>query len=612
MAQLQMRRLQNLIRRMRRRVDFMQASRFWKLAELWFRLKGRLGLTLNLDLPQAPETQYFEATPLDEPFSYWLAENVTRDSDVERLRGLVDLLPSKPAFGLILPGGDAAQVSRIVESLERQVYAGWNLVLGNNAHDPGRDVREPRITRTASSASDTIAFLNETAATGSFDFVAVLDPNVALAPDGLFEIALALNKNPALDVIYSDHDVMANDGARSDPYFKPDWSPETLLARMYLGPLVFYRRSLLVRIGGFRNGFGAAAHFDLALRATEESGGVGHVARLLYHVVPESASSASNADADAQTVRAIGEALARRDEPGSVAPIADRPGCYTVRYRFDGKPRVSIVLPTRDNGRDLSIALKSIFERTTYPNFGVLVVDNGSKEPAALSTMEHWAQREKDRFAVERMDIPFNFSKINNAAAKLTDGEFLLFLNDDTEVVSADWIEALVEQARRPAIGAAGGRLLYRDGSVQHAGVILGIRGIAGHAHRFLPGDAPGYHGALAAVTNYSAVTAACMMMRRSVFEEAGGFDEALAIEFNDIDLCLRVRAAGYRIVYLPHVLLYHAESSSRGSADNALKLTVRVREQRLMQERWNLANYVDPNYNPNLTLEREDFSPRV
>jgi len=568
---------------MRRRVDFIEASRFWKLAQLWFRFKQRLGLTRNLDIPQAPATQYFEATTLGEPYAYWLAENETRRSDLQRLRGLVELLPAKPTFGLIVANADSGQVSKIADGLRRQVYDDWSLVLGGDAF-----------------------------AATTHDFVAVVDPNVLLAPDALFEVALAINKDPALDVIYSDHDIMAANGARSNPYFKPDWSPETLLSRMYLGPLVFYRRALLAGIGGFRTELGAAAHFDLALRATEATGRVGHIARILYHVRPEAPGSVTSAQVDAPAVRAISEALTRRSESGSVSRIEGVPGCYIVRYTLGAHPRVSIILPTRDNGKDLSTCLTSIFERTTYPNFQVLVVDNGSKEPAALNTMEYWSHREKERVKVERLDIPFNFSKINNIAAKLTDGEFLLFLNDDTEVLTADWIEALVEQSSRPAIGAAGGRLLYRDGSVQHAGVILGTRGIAGHAHRFAPGNSPGYHGALQAVTNYSAVTAACMMMRRIVYDEVGGFDEDLAIEFNDIDLCLRVRAAGYRIVYLPYVLLYHDESTSRGNPDNPLKLRVRVREQRLMQERWNISNYVDPYYNPNLTLRGEDFSPRL
>jgi GT2 family glycosyltransferase len=597
---------------MRKRLDFVEASRFWKLAQLWFRFKQRLGLALNLDVPQAPATEYFEATALAEPYSYWLAENVTRQSDLQRLRGLVDLLPARPTFGLIVANADAGQIFRIVDSLQQQVYDDWNLILRSSAVIPGNGSGDPRITKATTSASDTVAFLNEAVAATTCDFIVVVDPNALLAPDALFEVALAISKDPALDIIYSDHDVMATDGARSNPYFKPDWSPETLLSRMYLGPLVFYRRSLLAGIGGFRSGFDAAVHFDVALRATETTDHVGHVSRILYHVRPDDPSPASSAEVDAQAVRAIGDALDRRSESGLVSRLEDVAGCYIVRYPLDAHPRVSIILPTRDNGKDLSTCLTSIFERTTYPDFHVLVGDNGSKEPAALSTMEYWSHRENERLTVERLDMPFNFSKINNTAAKLTDGEFLLFLNDDTEVLTADWIEALVEQARRPAIGAAGGKLLYHDGSVQHAGVILGIRGIAGHAHRFSPGNARGYHGALQAVTNYSAVTAACMMMRRTVFDEVGGFDEDLAIEFNDIDLCLRVRAAGYRIVYLPHVLLYHAESRSRGRSDNALKLTVRVREQRLMQERWNMSNYVDPNYNPNLTLEGDDFSPRL
>jgi GT2 family glycosyltransferase len=567
---------------MRKRADFVEASRFWKAAQVWFRFKQRLGLTLGRDIPQLPDAHYAEHVSPADPYAHWLAENALRENDVERLRGMVGLLPVRPSFAFIPVAAGPAEPARIAANLEEQVYGAWSVA-------PPGDV-------------------NATLRATSSDFVAIVEAGVVLTPDALFEVALALAKNPTLDVIYSDHDTLTPAGARVDPHFKPDWSPETLLSRMYLGPLVFYRRSAVVDAGGLRPEFGTAALFDLALRVTEATDRIAHLPRILYHVratQPQPPHDGERAQA------AIAEALVRRGESGRTSPVAGSAGSYHIRYALESAPRVRVILPTRDNAADLSTALRSLFERTTYSNFGVLLIDNGSKDPATLRLLEEWSAREPARLKVHRLDIPFNFSKLNNEAARLADAEFLLFLNDDTEILTADWIEAMLEQARRPAIGAVGARLLYRDGSVQHAGVILGIRGIAGHAHRFFPGDAQGYLGSLQAITNYSAVTAACLMMRRAVFDEVGGFDEDLAIEFNDIDLCLRVRRANYRIVYLPHVVLYHSESGSRGDADNVLKTMVRVREQGLMHERWDVANYADPYYNANLTLEAEDFSVR-
>jgi GT2 family glycosyltransferase len=567
---------------MRKRADFVEASRFWKAAQVWFRFKQRLGLTLGRDIPQMPDAHYAEHVSLGDPYAHWLAENALRESDIRKLRGMVALLPIRPSFGFIPFGADRAELTRIAANLEEQVYEAWSVATTDD--------------------------VNEALRANSNDFVAIVAPGIVLTQDALFEVALALAKNPALDVIYCDHDTLTPAGARVDPHFKPDWSPETLLSRMYLGPLVFYRRSTLVEAGGLRPEFGTAALFDLALRVTEATDRIAHLPRILYHV---RAVEPKPPREDQRAQAAIGEALVRRGEPGRASAVAGSAGSYHIRYSLEDAPRVIVILPTRDNSADLSTCLRSLFERTTYSNFGVLLIDNGSKDPATLRVLEEWRAREPARLKVHRLDIPFNFSKLNNEAARLADADLLLFLNDDTEILTADWIEAMTEQARRPAIGAVGARLLYRDGSVQHAGVILGIRGIAGHAHRFFPGDSQGYHGSLQAITNYSAVTAACLMMRRAVFDEVGGFDEDLAIEFNDIDLCLRVRRADYRVVYLPHVVLYHSESKSRGGADNLLKTMVRVREQGLMHERWDIANYADPYYNANLTLEAEDFSVR-
>jgi GT2 family glycosyltransferase len=252
-----------------------------------------------------------------------------------------------------------------------------------------------------------------------------------------------------------------------------------------------------------------------------------------------------------------------------------------------------------------------VFERSTYPDIEVILLDNGSRDPASLRTFGTWAAAEPKRLRIVPYDVPFNFPRINNYAVGHTTGAYLLFLNNDTEVVTTDWIEAMVEQAQRPPIGCVGAKLLYPDDTVQHAGVVVGLGGVAGHSHKHYPASAPGYFYTLQTTNNYSAVTAACMMMRRDVFDRVGGFDESLAIAFNDVDLCLRVRGAGYRNVYLPHVVLYHHESKSRGYEDTAEKLARFAEEQKTMLARWRTADACDPYYNPNLTRMTEDYAIR-
>jgi GT2 family glycosyltransferase len=236
------------------------------------------------------------------------------------------------------------------------------------------------------------------------------------------------------------------------------------------------------------------------------------------------------------------------------------------------------------------------------------VLDNGSREPASLAMFEDWVRREPDRVKIVPYDVPFNFSAINNYAVGRSTGEYLLFLNNDTEVITPDWIEAMIEQAQRPAIGAVGVKLLYPDNTVQHAGVIVGLGGVAGHSHKYFAADEPGYFYTLQTVNNFSAVTGACLMMRREVFDEAGGFDDELAIAFNDVDLCLRIRAAGYRNIYLPHVVLYHHESKSRGRENTPEKQARFLREQQIMHERWKTDTLPDPYYNINLIRDAENY----
>jgi GT2 family glycosyltransferase len=283
-----------------------------------------------------------------------------------------------------------------------------------------------------------------------------------------------------------------------------------------------------------------------------------------------------------------------------------------VRYNISDYKLVSIIIPTKNLGDVLECCLKSIFENSTYPNYEVIVIDNGSDDVETAKTIASWKRQQSNRFKCYNLDIPFNYSRINNYAASKAKGNYLLFLNNDTEVITPDWIEAMVEQSQRATIGSVGALLLYPDDTVQHAGVILGIGGIAGHGHKHFRYGDTGYISQLVSVNNYSALTAACLMCRKDVFEEVGGFDENLAIAFNDVDLCLKMLQKGYQNVYLPHAALYHYESKSRGYEDTREKQLRFQQEIEIMKTKWGEILGKDPCYSPNLTLAREDYSLNV
>lgn len=619
-------RTEPLVRRMRAALLVVAASKFWTARNAWFGLKRRLGLTQAGPLPiEVPELEQLEGDWSDlDPYERWLAQNAPRPSDVRRMRTVAPLLPYRPVFSVIVPvyEPDAQHLREALDSVIAQAYPFWELCIADDA-SPSAYVGEilqayaaadSRVKVVRRERNGHIAAASNSAleiATG--DFVAFLDHDDLLSPDALFENAVALNADPALDVVYSDEDKVTGAFVFDSAYFKPDWSPDSLLSRNYVNHLGVYRRRLVAEVGGFREGFEGSQDYDLLLRVTERTQRVGHIPRVLYHWRTHAGSTAAERGQKGYALdaarRAIEEALERRGEPGRVLHDEVRQGIYTVRYAITRPGRVSIIVPTRDHGNDVDVCLRSIVERSTYRDWEVVLLDNGSRDPASLRVFADWAAREPERVRVVPYDVPFNYSTVNNYAARHATGEYLLFLNNDTEVITPDWIEAMMEQAQRPSIGAVGVKLLYDDRTVQHAGVIVGLGGVAGHSHKNFPADAPGYFYTLQTVNNFSAVTAACMMMRAEVFREAGGFDERLAIAFNDVDLCLRLREAGYFNIYLPHVELYHHESKTRGIEDTPEKQARFLREQYFMHERWGTDTRPDPHYNINLTRDAENFA---
>jgi GT2 family glycosyltransferase len=548
--------------------------------------------------PQAPDEQY----------RAWLERR--RAAATEDAPSTIARFQMTPTIGIlvVLKSDDPSVLRRLIGMLQAQVYDRWELcaamaagvrrALGPALEEARRGESRLRVAPEGSAAS-----LAECARLSSGEFLYALEAGDALAPDALFELVRRINQQPDADTIYSDEDWITEDGERHDPLFKPDWSPDLLLSTNYLASGLF-RRRLIDRVGGFRAGAGRAELYDLVLRLTEASQAVAHVPQVLHHRrrVPTTVETildrrASNRD----EMRVLNEAMVRRGRPGQATALYARSGmrAYAARFDLQERPLVSIIIPTRDRKTLLETTIESIRARTAYDRYEILVVDNDSTSPDAVAYLGslgppcrvfQWRER-------------FNYSAINNFGARQAQGEQLLFLNNDVEVIQPDWLNAMLEHAQRTEVGAVGAELLYGDGRIQHAGVVVGINRSAANAYRGWPGETIG-NARLADLTrNCSAVTGACMMVPRRVFDEVGGFDESLRVVLNDVDLCLRIRQKGYLVVYTPHARLYHYEGASRG-------LLHPPPDQQRFEEKWSeVIARVDPYYNPNLAQDRDDWS---
>lgn len=532
---------------------------------------------------------------------------------------VIAALAARPVISILMPAynSDPEHLEAAIDSVCGQLYPHWELCIADDA-SPRRE--HHGVLERAAKADDRVRvrFLeknegiagatNAALAMASGAFIGLLDHDDVLAPNALYEAAREIHRFPDVDMIYSDEDKIGPDGQRRDPFFKPDWSPTTFLSYMYTCHFGVYRRSLVERIGGFRPGYDGSQDYDLVLRLTEQTDRIRHIPRLLYHwrMTPQSTAqaAANKGYAEDAARKALADAVARRADAGGTAERVEPgrlPTTYRVRYRMPAGAEAHLIIPTKNNRAYIERCVGSILAKTAYPHYRVHIVDNGSTDAGTLDYFR--AIVANGRVDVLRYDLPFNYSAINNWAVGQIDGRYLLLLNDDTEVVEGGWLEAMLEQASRPEVGAVGAKLVYPDGRIQHGGVILGIGGVAGHAHKYFPRTHHGYFSRLEVAQNLSAVTAACLMIRREVFERVGGLNERdLAVAFNDVDLCLRIREAGYQVVYTPYAELIHHESVSRGLKMNSAEIAY-------MRAAWGDRLERDPYYNVNLTLVREDFS---
>jgi O-antigen biosynthesis protein len=579
-------------------------------------------------LPTPPSISLTEPAQSNDPiYQKWLTQNYPHPQKLSSLSNACQKLAYQPLISIIVPvyNPDAAFLRQAIASVLGQVYPHWELCLADDCSSKPYvkqileeyQQQDSRIKVVFRQSNGHISHASNSAlAVATGEYIALLDHDDLLAPHALSSVVELLNQHPEADFIYTDEDKVNGQNIHSDPYFKPDWCPDSFLSRMYTCHLGVYRRTLVHQVGNFRPGFEGSQDYDLVLRVTEQTAQIFHIPDVLYHWRIHHQSTAAFADAKTYAFdagqKAIQEAIARRGEPGKVFSKPQFPGVYTIRYELKAPKLVSVIIPTKDLADTLNVCLESIFEKTSYPHYEIIVIDNGSTEASTVECLESWSQREPERFRSYPYDIPFNYSQINNYGVSQAQGDYLLFLNNDTEIISADWMEAMVEQAQRESIGAVGGLLLYPDDTVQHAGVVLGLHDVAGHGHQnFAVGEA-GYISQLVSTNNYSAVTAACLMCRREVFELVGGFETELAIAFNDIDFCLKLISQGYRNVYLPHVVLYHYESKSRGYENSPAKQARFAQEVAYMKQQWSEICDRDPCYNPNLSKNHDDYRVNI
>ncbi len=511
----------------------------------------------------------------------------------------------QPVISILMPVFQTEQLEEAIASLCQQIYPHWQLCLSHTALTEMTLPKETRIQSLTCQHGDHLADLLNTAlsiATG--DFIIQLNVDDRLPIHALYRLVETLNVHPETQLVYTDDDKIEVNGQRSDPYFKSDWNPDLFYSQDFIHRSAIYRRALVNEIGGFRADYPGWENYDLTLRYLEriKPQHIYHIPHILYHqrkseqtLIPEIACLALQAH------------FQRLQQPVKVVPAM---GTHTrVIYPLPEQlPLVSIIIPTRDKLKLLRGTVEGLLQQTDYPSLELIIMDNGSVE---LETISYLKQLQKNaRVTVIRHHAPFNYSQLNNLGVSHAKGTIIGLLNNDLEVIHADWLTEMVSHALRPEIGAVGAKLYYANDTLQHAGVIVGLGGMAGHGFRFLAKESPGYHWKPFLIQNYSAVTGACLVLRRQIFLEVGGLEERyLKVAFNDVDLCLRLRERGYRIVWTPYAELYHLESASRG-LDNTFKKFIRLqRELKYMRSRWKTVLRYDPYYNPNLTLEYEDFA---
>jgi|GEM_PF-538054 len=530
----------------------------------------------------------------------------------------------RPVFSIVIPVYNPPPefLRAAIDSVRDQLYDRWELCLSDDV-SPNPEVRKVLSEYAAKDKRIKVVFREEnghisantnsalTLATG--DYILFMDHDDLLTPNCLSEFVRHINAHPYDEIIYSDEDKIDDEGKYSMPHFKPDWAPDNLLSRNYMGHVIVVSRNIMDQVKGFRLGFEGSQDHDFLLRATELTRYIGHIPKVLYHWRIHQASVASNTDAKPYAYiaaqKALDEALIRRGTPGHISHIPDTLGGYRIHYDIVKPGKVSVIIPTKDQVGLLKGAIDSIINRTDYPDFEIIVLNNNSSTPEFFELMADYQQKHSDIFRCIDANFKFNFARLMNIGVAASKGDYILLANNDIEVIESNWMTEMVSFAQQKHAGAVGVKLLYKDDTIQHAGVVLGLGGAAGHVFINMHKNDRGYFNYIKSLNNYSAVTAACVMCRKEIYQEVGGMDEMLDVEYNDVDLCLKFLTHGYFNVYIPDVEVYHYESATRGHPFQSKESWAQhEKDFGIFRGKWQSLIDNDPFYSPNLSIKCTDF----
>ena len=561
--------------------------------------------------------------PEEVPYGPWYEAYVPDLKELDRQRR--ERFDYEPLISVAVPAFRTPEefLRQMIDSLLAQTYRNWELCIANGSPedeamarvlreytDRDRRIRVIGLTENKGIAGNTNAALQM----AEGEFVGLLDHDDLLAPNALYEIAKALAKDRQLDVVYTDEDKVTTDlSEHFQPHLKPDFNLDLLRSNNYICHFFVVRRSIIEKVGGFRQEFDGAQDHDFIFRCIETAGKVGHIPEILYHWRTHKASTADNPASKMYAFdagkRAIEAHLQRMGVRGTVSHTPDL-GFFRVQYPVQGEPMVSIIIPNKDEKESLKACIESIRAKTHYTNYEIIIIENNSTTDEIFHYYKELSRDPQIRLLKWKKE--FNYSAINNYGVRHAKGDYLLFLNNDVTVITEDWIEEMLGVCQRKEVGAVGVKLIYPDNTIQHAGCVIGIGGIAGHMFVNMPANRTGYLHKASILQDMSAVTAACMMMKRTAFEEAGGFTEKLSVAFNDVDLCLKVRQQNRLIVFDPYVQLYHMESKTRGAEDSKEKVRRFQEEIEYMRCQWiQILKEGDPYYNKNLSLTKWNYSLR-
>lgn len=566
---------------------------------------------------------------LDNDYDYGEWYDLTKPTGEELEQQRKTVFPGQPKLSIVIPAYKTPEkyLREMLDSILHQTYGNWEVCVANGSPKGEGHIVE-KVMKQYLEKDDRFRYKNLGENLGisgntnaaiemaDGDFIVLADHDDTLPEHALFEVAAAIHDHPRCDVIYSDEDKLDMDGgALFDPHFKPDFNPDLLCSVNYICHLFVVKRELLEQVGGFRHEYDGAQDYDFIFRCTEAANEICHIPKVLYHWRCHQDSTASNPESKLYAFEAGSRAvMAHYERCGIAAEKVEKGvdyGIYHTTFQIKGNPLVSVVIPNKDHHKDLDLCMRSLIERADYKNLEFVVIENNSTEPETFAYYEK-IQKEFPQVRVVTWEREFNYSAINNFGAEFAKGEYLLFLNNDTEIIEPRMIEEMLGFCQRDDVGIVGARLLYQDGTIQHAGVVVGFGGIAGHTFIGLHEAENSYFHRAMCAQDYSAVTAACMMTKAAVFREVGGFTEELAVAFNDIDYCMKVRKTGKLVVYAPYAKLYHYESKSRGLEDTPEKVARFNREVAIFARRWpTILEKGDPYYNPNLTLRKSNFALR-